>query len=127
MRRQGAIYLGRKRLLEIGDDVVLVLYTDRQPYHVRPGAGLRLLRVRQLAMRGRGRMDDERARVADIGEMREQFDVRDKLDAGIIATFEPEGENGAGALGAIFLGEGVIAVPGQARIAHPGDLLAIGE
>ena len=31
----------RQRLLQIGDDVFLVLDADRQPHHVRAGAGLR--------------------------------------------------------------------------------------
>ena len=62
-----------QRLIEVGDDVFLVLEADRQPHHVRTGAGLHLLRVGKLAMGGRGGMDDQRARVADIGEMREQL------------------------------------------------------
>src|SRR5262249_6630032 len=64
-----------QRLLQIGDDVFLVLEPDRQPHHVGAGTGLRLLLVRQLLVRGRGRMDDQRARVADVGEVREQLDV----------------------------------------------------
>ena len=46
-RRCAAPYLARRvtsvgqRLLEVGDDVVLVLDADRQPHHVRAGAGLR--------------------------------------------------------------------------------------
>ena len=32
--------------------------------------------VEELAVGGRGRMDDQRARVADIGEMGEQLHVR---------------------------------------------------
>ena len=33
-------------------------------------------------------MDDQRAGVADIGEMREQLDVRDQLHAGVVAALE---------------------------------------
>ena len=51
----------------------------------------------ELAVRGRGGMDDEGSGVADIGEMREQLDVRDQLHAGVIAALEPEGEHRAGA------------------------------
>ena len=76
----------------------------------------------KLPVRGRGRMDDQRARVADIGEMREQLHVRDELDAGVVAALEAEGEHRARALRHVFLGEGVVAVAGEARIAHPGDL-----
>ena len=38
-----------------------------------PAPACDLLRVGQLAVRGRGRMDDQRAGVADIGEVREQL------------------------------------------------------
>src|SRR5688500_3110800 len=74
------IYLSGRRqaLFEIGDDVVLVFDTDREPHHVGPGARLGLLRVGQLAVRGRGRMNDQRARVADVCKVREQFDVGDE-------------------------------------------------
>src|SRR5581483_2359519 len=117
----GESALSRQRLLEIGDDVVGLLEPDREPHHVRPGAGLHLLRIRQLPVRGRRRMDDQRARVADIGEMREQLHVRHELDTGVVSTFEAEREYRTGALRTIFLGEVVVAVAGQARIAHPGD------
>ena len=53
--RGSAGVASRQRLLEIGDDVGLVLEADRQPHHVRAGAGLHLLRVGQLPVRGRGR------------------------------------------------------------------------
>ncbi len=61
----------RKALLQIGDDVVLVLDADRKTHHVRPSARSRALLVRQLPVRGRGGMDHEAARVADVGQVRE--------------------------------------------------------
>ena len=88
----------RERLLEIADDVLRILDADREPHHVRAGARLDLLRVGELAVRRRGRVDDQRARVADIGEVREQLQVGDELDAGLVAALEAEGEHGAGAL-----------------------------
>ena len=66
----------RQRLIQVGDDVGRVLDADREAHHIRAGARLRLLLVGKLAMRGRGRMDDQRAGVADIGEMGEQLDAR---------------------------------------------------
>ncbi len=87
-----------ERLIEIGDDVVGIFQSDRQPHHLRPGAGSDLLLVGELAVRGRGRMDDEAARVADIREMTEQLDVADQRHAGIIAALEPESEHRARAL-----------------------------
>ena len=56
-----------------------------------------LLLVGELAVRGRGRMDDQRAGVADIGEMREQLQRLDQLDAGLVAALQAEGEHRAGA------------------------------
>src|SRR3954469_10073847 len=103
----------REALLEIGDDVILVLEPDRKAHHVGPGAGLHLLRVGELAVRGRGRMNDERAGIADIGEMREQLHVRDELHAGVVAALEPESEDRAGALGHVFLRKIVVAVAGE--------------
>ena len=64
-------------------------------------------------------MDDQRAGVADIGEMREQLHVRHELDAGVVAALEAEGEHRAGALRAVFLREVVVAVAGQARHSSP--------
>ena len=44
-------------------------------------------------------MDDQAARVADIGEMAEQLDVADQRDAGVVAAFQPEGEYRAAPFG----------------------------
>src|SRR5215471_11711484 len=52
-----ALLRRRQALLQIGDDVVLVLEADREAHHVGAGAGLHLLRVGELAVRRRGRMD----------------------------------------------------------------------
>ncbi len=68
-----------------------------------PAPACDLLRVGELAVRGRGRMDDQRAGVADIGEVREQLDVGDELDAGVVAALEAEGEHRARALRHVFL------------------------
>ena len=92
---------------EIGDDV---LHADRQPHHVGSGAGLHLLRVGQLLVRGGSRVDDQRARVADIGEMREQLDIGHELHAGVVAALEPEGEHRARTLRHVFLRQRVIFV-----------------
>jgi hypothetical protein len=71
--RSGAQSLRRERLIQIRDEIRRVLQPDRQPHHIRPGAGGDLLLVGQLAVRRRRGMNNQRARVADIGEMREQF------------------------------------------------------
>ena len=70
--RERAGIQSRDRLIEIGDDVVDILDADRQAHHVGTGARLLQLLGRELAVGRRRRMDDERARVAEIGEMREK-------------------------------------------------------
>ena len=114
---------GGERLIEIGDDVLDSFQADRQPHHLGTSAGLHALFVSKLTMSCRGRMDDQAARVADIGEMAEQLDVADQRDAGVIAALEPEGEHGARAFWNIPLGQCMELVVRQPRIIDPGDLV----
>ncbi len=114
-------------LLQIGNDIFGILDTDRKAYDLGAGAGGRTLRVRELAMRRRGRMNDEAADIADVGEMREQPQRRDERDAGLISTFEAEREHGARPLGNETLGQRMIGARGQTGIVHPGDLVVLLE
>jgi hypothetical protein len=61
------------RLIEVGDDVRRVFEADRETHHVGAGAGSLQLFRRKLAVGGRCRVDDERSRIADIGEMRDEL------------------------------------------------------
>ena len=56
----------------------------------------------QLAVRRRGGVQDQAAGVADIGEVREQLDVFDEPDPGLVAALDAEGEDRAGAFGRYF-------------------------
>src|SRR5690606_154999 len=112
----------RQRLLQIGNDVIDIFDADGKTHHFRPGASGDALLVRQLTVRGGGRMDDQRARIADIGEVREQFEGLDKLDAGLVATLQAESEDRACTLGRIFLLQGMVLVVREARIGYPGNL-----
>jgi len=80
-----------ERLVEVGDDVADALHADRQAHDIGAGAGGVLLRLGELAVRRRGRVDDQRAGVADIGEMREQLAALDNPDARFIAALDAEG------------------------------------
>src|SRR5262249_31824991 len=77
---------GCEGLIEVGNDVGAVLETYRQPHDVAASASGRALLRRELRVRRRRGMDDEAARIADISQMREQFNICDKLDARIVAT-----------------------------------------
>src|SRR5260221_6029236 len=92
----------RQRLVEIGDDVGDALHPDREAHNVGTGTGGGLLRLGELAMGRRGRVEDERAGVADIGEVREELAALDDPDAGLVAAPDTEGEGRAGALGQVF-------------------------
>src|SRR3982074_678381 len=110
--------LRAQRLLQISDQIFLVLDADRQPHNVGCGARLDLRGIVELTMRRRCRVNHQRAGVADIGEMREQFQVRHQVDAGLVAALEAEGEHGAGALRRIFAREVVVFVPREPGVIH---------
>ena len=86
--------------------------TDRRTVSGPAPAG-NLLLVGKLAVRGRGRVDDQRLGVADIGQMREQLQRLDELHAGLVAALQAEGEDGAGAVRRVFLLQRVVRVAGR--------------
>ena len=88
---------------------------------VRPRAGGRRLFLGQLAVRRRGRVQDEAPRVADIGEMAQQLTTVDQRDTGVIATFEAKSENTAGAFRHVAFSKRVIFAGFKARVRDPID------
>src|SRR5437762_14225670 len=76
----------RKRLPKVGDEVIDVLETNREADEVRGGARGNLLLRLQLRVGRGGRVDDQRLRVADVGEETEDLHVVDQLAAGIHAA-----------------------------------------
>ena len=89
-----------QRLVEVADQVVGVLDPDREAHRVVGRPGQRALLVGELAVGGRGRVEDQRAGVAEVGHMAEQIDRIDQPDAGVVAALELEGEQRPGPLGA---------------------------
>ena len=93
--RREAAHAACKRLIEIGDEVP----TSSSPIDSRTTSGPAPARTRclvgELAVRGRGGVNDQAPRIADIGEMAEQLDVAHERDARLVAALEPEGEHGA--------------------------------
>src|SRR5882757_2187609 len=108
-----------KRLFKIGDDVGGRLQADRESHDVGAGAGGDALLLGELAMRRRGRMDDQALGVADIGHVREEVDAVDDLDAGFVTALDAEGEDRTRALGQVLSGERIVLVRFQAGIVHP--------
>ena len=81
---QNKSFLGRGEFaLEFGDYHVEITVPDN---HIVARARRCPLFVGELAVRRRGRMDDQRAAVADIRQMAEQLDGFDKPDAGIVTA-----------------------------------------
>ena len=72
-----------QRLIEVGDDVFHIFDADRDADHIRRGACFDLLLGLELAVGGRGRVDDQRAGVAEIGHMAEDIQRIDQFDAGL--------------------------------------------
>lgn len=67
--RAGDGSIARGRAIEVRDQVVDRLDTEREPDHVGPGASRDAFLVAELAMRRRRGVQDEAASVADVGEM----------------------------------------------------------
>ena len=68
-----------ERLRNILENIVGMFEANREAHVAGCDAGCELLLGRQLLMRGGGRMDGERARVADVGDMVEEFERVDEL------------------------------------------------
>src|SRR5690606_16152538 len=90
-------------LLDVGEDVVDVLETDGQAHEARAHAGAGEGRLVELGVGRRGRVDDERADVTDVRDVRVELQRVDEGDARLVAAGELEGEDGAGALGGVLL------------------------
>jgi two-component system, sensor histidine kinase len=79
-------------LVDVPQDVVDVLQPHRHAHHVRRHAGGQLLRVVELAVRGAGRVDDQRARVADVHQVAHELRRFDELHACRHAALHAEGQ-----------------------------------
>src|SRR5690606_35542066 len=92
---------GGERLVEVPQDVLDVLETHRDAYEVLGDPrGLELLRA-QLLVRGRGRVDHEGARVADVREVAREHERLDEhppdvARGTVLGARDPEGEDRTG-------------------------------
>ena len=81
--RRFRLPLPSQRLIQIADQIVGRLEADRQAHDVIASPRRDALLVGELPVRGRGRVQDQAARVADIRQMREQAHALDQFDAGL--------------------------------------------
>ena len=120
-----------KRLVQIPYQILHVFEPDGKPDHFRPHAAGRQFLFGQLLVRGRGRVNDQAAHVAHVGQVREKLQRLDEPLA-VLAhlrafALQAEGENRAGALGQIFLRQRMIGMARQAGVGDPGDVLVLFE
>src|SRR5262249_24109557 len=109
-RRRRGLSSGRaQRLIKIRDDVVDGLQADRQPHDVRTGACRHALVLGQVAGGGRRGMQDQAARIPEVGEVGEQLARLHDLGAGLVAALDAEREDAAAAASQIPAGERVVA------------------
>ena len=66
-------------------------------------------------------MQDERASVAKVGQVTQQLATFDHANAGVVATLEPESEDGAAAALNVLLSQAMVLVPGKPSVRHPCD------
>ena len=81
-------------LIQVPQQVLQGFESDRQPDQLRRHSAARQLLLAQLLVRGRGGMNDQAPRVADVGEMGEELERVDEPAAGraAIAVGGPEAE-----------------------------------
>src|SRR5215204_7653073 len=94
---------GREGLVEIVDDVLNILDADGQPHNPRQDAGVDELLLGELRVRRRGGVDDERLRVADVGEVAREVYRLDELLADGATALHLEAEHRARPLGQVLL------------------------
>ena len=80
-----------------------------------------LLLGRQLLMSRRCRVYDQRFRIADICQMRQELNRVDKLFACFTIAFDSEAHKGSIAFFQIFCSNRVIGIVFKPRIIHPAD------
>lgn len=111
-----------ERLVEVGDDVVHVLYAHGEPDEVLGEVGGPELLGSQLGVRGGRRMDDEGLGIAHVGEVRKEPRVVDYVQAAPSPALDAKDHDAAKAIVQHARCHLVAGIAFEARIAHPGNL-----
>src|SRR5207245_6384677 len=107
--------------VEIFDQVVRVFEADRQADRARADARFRERRVAHAKVRGARRVDHQRLRIADVGEVRKNSQRLDKAPAGGPVALQVEAEYRAAAARKKALREGVVRMRRQLGIGNRFD------
>lgn len=114
-------------LLQIPNDILGVLGTNRKSNRGGRNVLLGELLGRKLGVRGGSRVHDERLDVGHVGEQREDLQVVDELPSCLLATLDLEGEDRGTATGEVLLVQLMVGVLGQARVVHLGNMAVPGQ
>ena len=110
---------GLQSLVDVGKDIIDVFDADGEAHEfgADPSGGLCLFGELRV---GRGRrVNGQALRIADVGEVRKEFQVLDKLASSFFAALDPKDDHGASTMLEVFLGQGVTWVVFEPGIAHP--------
>lgn len=116
-----------KCLLEVGEDVVDVLDSDGEADVAFGRAGLDPLGRVKLAVGGRGRVDRQAARVADVGDIVEELQRVDEAATGVTPRGKFKADKSAKAAAQIGFSAFAGAVGLQTGIDDIGDFGAFGQ
>src|SRR5450631_3404002 len=72
-------------------------------------------------MCGAGRMDDQRFRITNICQVREEFDMADQVLASFETTLNAEAKDRSKTVREVLFRQFMLWMVGQARIRHPFD------
>ena len=122
MRSRGKRLDRGECLIQVGDDVLHVLDAYRETDEVFAQVCVGQLFGRKLAVGGRRRVDDERLRIAHVGEQRVELDVVDDRQARLASALHAKDECSAVAVREQAASELVTRIVFQARVAHPAHL-----
>ena len=106
-------------LLQVGDNVVSILDTNRQANQVGVDACLEQLLVAQLAMGVACGVQHTRTRVGNVGYDGNEVEAVHETDCILFVTFNSKGHYTTTAIGQVFLCKVVVFVLLKAAIVYP--------
>ena len=100
-------------LLEVGNDVIDILETDREANQVWSDAGSAKLFVRELTVSMAGRMEYAGLGIGHMGHNADELQVVHKADSRFARTIQAECDNATGTVRHILLLKGMVFVTRQ--------------